>query len=47
MNPYVDIGQIEGSVIMGFGLYTSELVKYNPETGEKLSNGTWVRSIIF
>ncbi|XP_042871766.1 indole-3-acetaldehyde oxidase-like [Penaeus japonicus] len=41
MNPFVDIGQVEGAFIMGVGLYTSELVKFNVETGEKLSNGTW------
>ncbi|XP_068204376.1 uncharacterized protein [Palaemon carinicauda] len=41
MSPYVDIGQIEGSFVMGLGLFTSELVKFNPETGQKLSNGTW------
>ena len=46
MNPYVDIGQVEGSVVMGFGLYTSEAVKYNTETGEKLSNSTWVSIIL-
>lgn len=41
LSPYVDIGQIEGSFVMGLGLFTSELVKFNPETGQKLSNGTW------
>lgn len=45
LNPYVDIGQIEGSLIMGLGLYTSEMVKFDPVTGKKLSNGTWVRRI--
>ena len=45
LNPYVDIGQIEGSIIMGYGLFTTEMVKYNPETGEKLSNGTWVSKL--
>lgn len=41
MNPYVDIGQVEGAFVMGVGLYTSEVVKFNEETGQKLSNGTW------
>ncbi|KAK4312005.1 hypothetical protein Pmani_016533 [Petrolisthes manimaculis] len=41
LNPYVDIGQVEGSLIMGLGLYTSEMVKFDPTTGKKLSNGTW------
>lgn len=43
MNPYVDVGQVEGAFIMGLGLYTSEKVKFDPSTGQKLSNGTWVR----
>lgn len=42
MNPFVDIGQVEGAFVMGVGLYTSELVKFDVETGVKLSNGTWV-----
>ncbi|KAK7081739.1 hypothetical protein SK128_005861 [Halocaridina rubra] len=41
MSPYVDIGQVEGAFVMGLGFFTSELVKFNPETGQKLSNGTW------
>lgn len=42
MNPYVDVGQVEGAFIMGLGLYTSEKLKFDPNTGQKLSNGTWV-----
>ncbi|XP_070000799.1 uncharacterized protein [Penaeus vannamei] len=41
MSPYVDVGQVEGSFIMGVGFFTSEVVKFNPNTGQKLSNGTW------
>lgn len=41
MNPYVDVGQVEGAFIMGLGLYTSEKLKFDPNTGQKLSNGTW------
>lgn len=41
MNPFVDVGQVEGAFIMGLGLYTSEKVKFDPSTGQKLSNGTW------
>ncbi|XP_064107764.1 uncharacterized protein LOC135216406 [Macrobrachium nipponense] len=41
MNPYVDMGQVEGAFVMGLGLYTSEIVKFDEETGQKLSNGTW------
>ena len=42
MNPHVDVGQVEGAFIMGLGLYTSEKLKFDPSTGQKLSNGTWV-----
>ncbi|XP_042871768.1 indole-3-acetaldehyde oxidase-like [Penaeus japonicus] len=41
LSPYMDIGQIEGAFVMGLGFCTLEKVKFNPETGEKLSNGTW------
>ncbi|XP_063615205.1 uncharacterized protein LOC134788260 [Penaeus indicus] len=41
LSPYMDIGQIEGAFVMGLGFCTSEKVKFNSETGEKLSNGTW------
>lgn len=41
MNPYVDIGQVEGAFIMGLGFFTSEIVKFDASTGQKVSNGTW------
>ncbi|RXG57174.1 Xanthine dehydrogenase [Armadillidium vulgare] len=41
LNPSVDVGQVEGAFLMGLGLFTSEEVKYNPETGQRLSNSTW------
>ncbi|KAB7507046.1 Indole-3-acetaldehyde oxidase [Armadillidium nasatum] len=41
LSPYVDMGQVEGAFVMGLGFFTSEKVKYDPETGQKLSNGTW------
>jgi len=40
-SPQVDIGQIEGSFIMGQGLWTSEEIKHNSETGELLTMNTW------
>ena len=42
LSPFIDVGQVEGAFIMGLGYYTSEIVKYDKKTGEKLSNGTWV-----
>ena len=41
LSPLVDIGQVEGAFVMGMGLWTSEKMVYDPETGRKLSNGTW------
>ncbi|XP_068235894.1 uncharacterized protein [Palaemon carinicauda] len=41
LNPYVDVGQVEGAFIMGLGFYTSELIKIHQPTGQRISNGTW------
>jgi xanthine dehydrogenase/oxidase len=41
LNPLLDIGQAEGAFVMGIGLWTSEKIKYDPVTGQKLSVGTW------
>ena len=36
-SPQVDIGQVEGAFTMGLGLWTSEEIKYHPETGQLLT----------
>ena len=41
LSPLVDIGQVEGAFVMGLGLWTSERIVYDPETGRKLTAGTW------
>ncbi|CAL4095006.1 unnamed protein product, partial [Meganyctiphanes norvegica] len=41
ISPLVDIGQIEGAWVMGQGLFTCEQVKFDPTTGERLSQDTW------
>jgi len=41
ISPEVDIGQVEGGLIMGLGFWTSEKLRYNPETGELVDNSTW------
>lgn len=41
MSPLVDVGQVEGALVMGLGLHTTEEIKYDPTTGEKLTTGTW------
>ena len=40
-NPSVDIGQVEGSFIMGLGMWTSEQIKHDPVTGDLLTKNTW------
>lgn len=44
ISPLVDIGQVEGSWVFGQGLFTTEGPKYDPATGAKLTNDTWVRN---
>ncbi|XP_055877784.1 uncharacterized protein LOC106061888 isoform X2 [Biomphalaria glabrata] len=41
MNPTVDIGQIEGSFVMGLGAYLTEEVLYDKVSGVVLNDGTW------
>jgi hypothetical protein len=45
LNPAVDVGQIEGALIMGIGYWTTEKLFYDEETGQLLSNGTWVNLV--
>ena len=40
-SPVIDIGQVEGAFIMGLGLWTSEQVKYETNTGELLTHNSW------
>lgn len=43
MNPFIDIGQVEGAFMQGLGLHMFEQVLYDTDTnvGALLSNGTW------
>ena len=40
-SPLVDIGQVEGAFIMGLGLFTSEEIKHDINTGQLLTKNTW------
>lgn len=42
MSPYVDLGQVEGSLALSMGLHTCEELKYDATTGQKITAGTWV-----
>lgn len=42
LSPAVDIGQIEGGFVFGQGLWTTEKIVHDPETGAILTKGTWV-----
>ena len=42
LSPAVDIGQCEGAFTMGMGLHLGEELKYNTETGQKLTDSAWV-----
>ncbi|XP_037081125.1 xanthine dehydrogenase-like [Pollicipes pollicipes] len=41
LSPWVDVGQIEGSFAMGMGLFLTERHRYDPATGQKLTNRAW------
>lgn len=44
MNPYIDVGQIEGAFVMGLGYQTCENLIYD-ENGQLLTNSTWTYKV--
>lgn len=42
MSPYVDIGQVEGAFMMGLGYWLHEKLVYDQNTGQLLTDRTWV-----
>ena len=45
-SPEVDVGQLEGAFVMSLGLWLTEEIKYDPDTGRLLTFDTWVSLII-
>jgi len=43
LSPEIDIGQVEGALVMGLGMWTTEKLQYDGTTGELLTMNTWVR----
>jgi xanthine dehydrogenase/oxidase len=41
MNGEIDIGQAEGAFVMGMGFWLTENFKYDPDSGQCLTDGTW------
>jgi len=41
----IDIGQLEGAFVMSLGLWMTEEIKYNPDTGRLVTADTWVGKI--
>ena len=41
ISPAVDIGQVEGGLVMSLGFWTSEELRHDPATGRLLTRDTW------
>ena len=41
LNPMIDVGQIEGAMVMGIGTWLTEETTYDEISGKLTSNGTW------
>ncbi len=42
ISPELDVGQVEGAFVMGFGNLLSEKLVYDEDTGQLLTHNTWV-----
>ncbi|KAM7359329.1 uncharacterized protein ACRADG_006685 [Cochliomyia hominivorax] len=41
MNPYIDVGQVEGAYVMCLGYWLTEQLVYDRTTGQLITNRTW------
>ena len=42
----MDVGQVEGAIVMGLGNCTTEKLIYDEQSGALLSDGTWVSHLM-
>ena len=42
ISPEIDVGQVEGAFVFSLGLWLTEQLRFDPESGRLLTNDTWV-----
>ena len=47
LNPRLDLGQLEGGFMMGYGMFLLEDFTLEPNTGSYNNPGTWVSRSVF
>ena len=41
ISPEIDVGQVEGAFVFSLGLWLTEKLRFDPESGQLLTNDTW------
>ena len=42
ISPEIDVGQVEGAFVFSLGLWLTEKLRFDPTSGQLLTNDTWV-----